>query len=216
MRNTTKILATSLTFLLLISVSTASAQRRHGLVDVSPWSERHGLWLNFGVAAGGENYRFSKGLPGWNRQDDLVKPAFSIAVGGTVNPHLRLGGEINAWVNEYTDPTTFDHVTESLVGGYLVGQMYPIRQLGLYVKGGLGISRSGTDISGGFGTGETGFSYLYGAGWEVKLARNFFLTPSVGMIHHYSSQGANDPTDPGTLHERVWTVGVGLTFQPGR
>jgi hypothetical protein len=215
MRNSAKVLAAVGATVLMFSASEASAQRRRGLVDISERHERHNAWLNISLGAGSENYRYSNVAGGWRRPEDLTKPSLSIAAGGTVNPHFRLGGELNAWVNEYTDQDGFG-ITETLVGGLLIGQVYPVRELGLFIKGGLGISRSGSAVSGGIGTGETGFSYLYGAGYEIKLARNFFLTPALNVMQHRSSSGQVLPNDQGTLRERVWTIGVGLTFQPGR
>ncbi len=215
MRNTTKLLSAFAAVLVLVPASDALAQRRRGLVDISPENERHGAWLSFGLAAGAENYSYSNLPGGYARPSDLYKPSFFFAVGGTVNPHLRLGGEINAWVNEFRDPNGFN-VTESLVGGLLTGQVYPVRDLGLFIKGGLGISRSGSDVSGGISSGEVGFAYLYGAGYELKLARNFFLSPFVSVMNHHSSPGGGDPDNLGNLHERVINLGVGLTFQPGR
>lgn len=215
MRNMTKVVLAVGAMLFTIQASEAQAQRRRGLQDLSDRHERHGAWLTFGLGAGSENYRYSKDPSGWGRVDDLTKPSFWLAAGGTVNPHLRLGGEINAWVNEYNDQDGYN-VTETLVGGLITGQVFPVRDLGLFIKGGLGISRSGSDVAGGIGTGETGFSYLYGAGYEIKLARNFFLVPAVTMMQHRSSSGQNLPNDAGTLHEKVWTIGIGVTFQPGR
>lgn len=216
MRNTTKTLTALAAVLLLIPFTDAMAQRRRGLIDVSPDSDRHGFWLNLGLAAGGENFRYSNVPGGWQRPDgDLVKPSFAIALGGTVNPQLRLGGEINAWVWDHNDNATGFRVTDYLVGGLLVGQVYPVRTLGLFVKGGVGISRSGEELEGGSGIGETGFAYLYWAGYEIKLSRSLFLTPTVAMMQHVSSN-PDDPLNQGSLHERVWTIGVGLTIQPGR
>lgn len=215
MRNTMKILTLAVAFGFLVPASDALAQRRRGLVDVSPSHERHGAWIGFGVGAGEDSYRYDAD-PGFGHK--ITKPSFFIAGGGTVNPHLRLGGEINAWVNEYNDQVTGYNITETLIGGLITGQVYPVSKLGLFVKGGLGISRSGSSVSGGgYGTGETGFAYLYGAGYEVKLGRNFFLTPIVSVMNHRSSQGQRDnPDGLGTLRERVISLGVGLTFQPGR
>jgi len=212
MRNTKKILASVIAVILLVPASEAVAQHRRGLVDVSRPHERHGAWLNFGLGRGSESFRFSNDPSGYS--EDIAKPSFWLAAGGTVNPNLRLGGEINAWVNEFND--NGEHFTQSLVGGLLTAQVFPVRDLGLFVKGGVGISRSGEDISFGTGTGETGFAYLYGAGYELKLGRNFFLTPMISLMKHTSTNGGPDPDNLGTLHEKVWTFGVGLTFQPGR
>jgi hypothetical protein len=209
-----KILALAMGLALLIPASEAAAQRRRGLVDVSPSHERHGAWLSFGAGAGDDSYRYDVDA---SYTKAIRKPTFFIAAGGTVNPHLRLGGEINAWIDQYTDATGY-RITQSLVGGLITGQVYPVRELGLFVKGGLGISRSGASASGGgYGPSETGFAFLYGAGDEVKLGRNFFLTPLVSVMNHRSNSGQpNAPGDLGTLHERLVLFGVGLTFQPGR
>jgi hypothetical protein len=210
MRKTTKILLALGAAIVLTPASDATAQRRRGLVDLSHRHERHGAWLTFGLGAGRESFRFSQVPGGYSEGVDA--PALWLAAGGTVNPHLRLGGEINAWVYEFSEAG--EDITESLVSGMLTGQVFPIRDLGLFAKGGLGISRSGSEVEFGDGTGETGFAYLIGAGYEIRLARNFFLVPSLTMIKHRSTGARDDPD--GTLHERVVTLGVGLTFQPGR
>lgn len=215
MRTTLRFFAAAIAVVTLVPASEALAQRRRGLVEVSPRHERHGAWFSFGLGRGDDTYRYDAD-PEFGHS--LKKPSFFIAAGGTVNPHLRLGGEINAWVNTYNDNVTGYNITESLVGGLLTAQVFPVRQLGLFVKGGAGISRSGADVSGGSSSsGEVGFAYLYGAGYELKLGRNFFITPLVSVMNHRSNPGNRNITDPlGALHERVVTFGVGLTFQPGR
>jgi hypothetical protein len=194
--------------LTLFPVGEAVAQRRRGLVDVSPDHARHGFWLAVGLAAGGDSWRFSD-EPDYT--ETLWKPTFSLALGGTVNPHFRLGGELKVWADEYFDEFEQVEVTESLVGALLVGQFYPSRRLGLFLKGGVGVSRSGTDVEFGDGTGETGFSTLLGAGYEARLGRNIFITPYVDLMQHRSSE-RNQPT----LRERLVSVGVNMTFQVGR
>jgi hypothetical protein len=194
--------------LTLLPVGEAAAQRRRGLVDVSPDHARHGFWLAVGLAAGGDSWRFSD-EPEYT--ETLWKPTFSLALGGTVNPHFRLGGELKVWADEYFDEFEQVEVTESLVGALLVGQFYPSRRLGLFLKGGVGVSRSGVDVEFGEGTGETGFSTLLGAGYEARLGRNIFLTPYVDLMQHRSSE-RNQPT----LRERLVSIGVNMTFQIGR
>jgi hypothetical protein len=225
MRKTTKFLAAFWAILFLIPATEALAQRRRGLVDISPRSERHGLWFTIGAAAGADNYHYENG-PGWNgvigangRREDQYAPTITLALGGTPNPHLRLGGEIDAWVWRYTDTTGVGYnydVTESLVQALLVGQYYPATNLGLFLKGGLGFSRTGTDTYGASaGSYESGFGYLVGAGYEIRLGRRIFLTPAVTVMQHRSDAGGS-LDEQGTLHERVVTFGVGLTVQPGR
>jgi hypothetical protein len=227
MRNTAKFLATFGAILFLIPASDALAQRRRGLVDISPRSDRHGFWFTLGAGAGSENYRFDRiqldsagpfVKDSW-RDNNITKPSFWLAAGGTVNPNLRLGGEINAWVDQHFDePSQYD-VTDYLVGGLLTGQVFPSRRSGFFFKGGLGISKTGTYVHGcGYSdqcsSGETGFAWLAGAGYEIRLGRSIFLTPAANFMMHRSDGARDDPS--GALHERVFTIGVGLTVQPGR
>ena len=222
MRKTTKILTALAAAFVLIPGTDLLAQRRRGLVDVSHRNDRHGLWLNFSLAAGAENYKYANeagcngAIGSYQRCESLYKPSIAIAIGGTPSPYLRLGGEINAWFYEYNDPD-LGSVTSYLVGGLITGQVFPVRTLGLFGKLGAGISRSGESFDYAGGTGETGFAYMLGAGYEIKLGRNIFLTPSVNLMHHISSIGAGQDIDNlGTFRERVVTFGVGLTWQPGR
>ncbi len=213
MRLGIRLLATLPAVMLLVPLHSASAQHRRGLTDITP-SLRHGFWLNAGVAAGSENVRFSREAGGWG--DENVQPAVWLGLGGTVNPHLRLGGEINAWVWDHRDRETDYRLTDYLAGALLTGQFYPSARNGLYLKGGLGLSRSGTNVEGGVGVGETGFAYLVGAGYEIRLGRSVFLTPAINLMNHRSNPDPGDPGGLGTMHERVVTFGVGLTVQPGR
>lgn len=208
-----RLLAALPAVMLLVPLDSASAQRRRGLADITP-PLRHGFWLNAGLAAGSENVRFSRDPGGWGEEN--VQPALWFALGGTVNSHLRLGGELNAWIWNHRDRQTDYRLTDYLVGGLLTGQFYPSKRSGFYLKGGLGLSRSGTDVEGGVGVGETGFAYLLGTGWEVRLGRSVFLTPSINVMHHRSNPDPGNPDGLGTMHERVVTFGVGITVQPGR
>ncbi len=197
--------------LTLIPMADAVAQRRRGLVDVSPSHERHGFWIAPGFAAGEDAFRLSNVSSDYG--DGLTKPTFSLGIGGTVNPQFRLGAEMKVWADQYFDSAIDAEVTESLFGLLMVGQFYPARRLGLFVKGGLGVSRSGVDVEFGDGVGEWGFSTLVGAGYEFRVGRNLFITPFADLMHHRSSE-RNDPD--GTLHERLISFGVNLTIQAGR
>src|ERR1043165_10233784 len=102
MRKTTKFLAAFWAILFLIPATEALAQRRRGLVDISPRSERHGLWFTIGAAAGADHYHYENG-PGWNgvigangRREDQYAPTITLALGGTPNPRSeerRVGKE---------------------------------------------------------------------------------------------------------------------------
>lgn len=212
MRHT--IAVASLSLLLAASLTAdAAAQRRRGLVDVSSSGERSGFWISFGVGAGTESSRFddqASYTPG------LTKPAYSVRLGGTVNPNLRLGAELTGWGDRHYDARVQDNITDYLGGLMLVGQFYPSRRAGFFLKGGLGVTRSGEDVAGpGGDLHEDGFGYTVGAGYDIKLSRSVSITPTVDLLQHRSQirdAGAIQPA----LHDRLLTVGVALTFQSGR
>ena len=210
-----KLAVSSLTLLLaLITSQHADAQRRRGLVDITPRSDRHGFWASFGVGAGTESSRFDSET---SYTAGLTKPAFSLRMGGTVNPNLRLGVELAGWADRHYDARFNENVTSYLGGLMLIGQFYPLRKSGLFVKGGAGLTRSGEAIEGASSDlHEDGFGYTAGAGYEIKLSRSLFITPSIDLLQHRSQiRSVNGNLEP-ALHDRLVMLGVALTFQGGR
>lgn len=193
------------TTLAIAAVRQVEAQRR-GLVDITPSSDRHGFWLHFGLGAGDESFKYAD--ESHYDTSSPTKPAFTLRMGGTVNPNLRLGVELNGWGDTYTDVDGYQR-TDYLGGLMLIGQFYPSRTLGLFVKGGAGLSRSGVSIEGGQGTHEDGFAWTAGLGYEIRLSRSVFITPTVDFMQHRS-----DVRDGPALYDRLAMIGVGITFQP--
>jgi opacity protein-like surface antigen len=194
-------------------VGRAEAQRRRGLVDVGSYDERHGFWLNLGIGAGQEQSKFADEN---NWSDALTKPTGSIIIGGTVNPNLRLGVQLNGWADTHYDAGAATNVTDYLGGLLLVGQFYPSRRAGFYLKGGAGFSRVGTDVPGPGGIHEDGFGWTAGAGYELRLSRNLFLTPMADFYQHRSDTRDVSGVLQPALYDRLITVGVALTIQSGR
>jgi len=85
-----------------------------GLVEVKEGTRR-GFWLGLGLGAGGE----SNDVAGSGYSDPFYQPTLSLRAGGTVNPHLRLGGEFLSWFDEQGDATA------SLSSVLFVAQYYP-------------------------------------------------------------------------------------------
>jgi hypothetical protein len=189
----------------------AQAQRRRGLVDLSSRGDRHGFWLNLGIGAGREQSRFAD-EDTWT--DGLTKPAGTIILGGTVNPNFRLGAQLSGWAD--TRYVQGDRVTEYLGGLLLVGQFYPSRRAGFYLKGGAGFSRSGTDVAGPFDVHEDGLGWTAGLGYEIKMSRSLFITPMVDFFQHRSEIRDDNGVKLPALYDRLTTIGVALTIQPGR
>lgn len=190
---------------LLVGLSSLAAQGgRRGLVELPPEGTRRGFWLSGGVGYGVENYRFEGGS---YLEDGLGKPTIAIRLGGTPDQHLRLGGEITVWAYPYTDDQGF-RITETLTSLTLVGQFYPMREAGLFLKGGAGLGVSASTITGGNDLTETGFVTNYGIGYDIRLSRQLALTPTVELFQHRFTQ-----RDQPTLHERLFHIGVAVTFQ---
>jgi hypothetical protein len=171
-----------------------------GLVEVREGSRR-GFWLGLGLGAGGE----SNDVAGSGYSEPFYQPTVSLRAGGTLGPHLRLGGEVLSWFDEQGDAVA------SLSSLLLVAQLYPFRSSGLYFKAGAGVGRNAIEFDDGFDVGDTGFAGLLGAGYELRLGRRFYLNPVVDLVgHSYSGRAGGD------YSERLVNFGLGVLFQTGK
>jgi hypothetical protein len=187
--------------ILLLSGAAAAQDAPRGLVEVTDGG-RHGFWGALGVGAGGEAFDLRDGA---GYSDELYRPTISLRLGGTPNRYVRLGGEIQGWIDDQGSRT------ESLTSVLFITQFYPASATGLYLKGGLGLGRSEVDFDDGFGIGDTGFAGLLGAGWEVRVGRRLYLNPAVDLIQHrYTGRGGD------RYRERIVNFGIGVLFQSGR
>lgn len=186
------------------TVSPLAAQRRdrdRGIVELAPEAARGGFYIGGGLGAGREQYKYSDGL---NYTEGLTKPTLSLRLGGTPNVNTRVGAEIFVWGSEV------DEGTESFAAFLVSAQVYPIRDAGLFIKGGGGMARSGIDYNNGSSSYETGFAWNVGAGYDIALSRAVGLGPIVDF-YQASFTRRNEPT----LSERVMNIGVQVTFQTG-
>jgi hypothetical protein len=187
--------------ILLLGRAAAAQDAPRGLVEVRDHG-RHGFWGALGVGAGGESFDLRDGA---GYSGDLYRPTISLRLGGTPNRFLRLGGELQGWIDDQGSRT------ESLTSLLFITQFYPAPATGLYLKGGVGLGRSQVDFDEGFGVGDTGFAGLLGAGWEVRVGRRLYLNPAVDLIQHrYTGRGGD------RYRERIVNFGIGVLFQSGR
>jgi hypothetical protein len=188
--------------LVVLAVPLAVAQEAPRGLALVREGDRGGFWGALGVGGGGESFDVRDGL---GYSDQLYRPTVSLRLGGTVNQHVRLGGEVLSWINENGD------ATESLTSFLFIGQLYPLASSGLYLKGGAGLGRNAVDFNDGFGVGDTGFAGLVGAGWELRVGRRWYLNPVVDLVeHHYTGRGGDD------YRERLVNFGLGILFQSRR
>jgi len=187
--------------ILLLGGAAGAQDAPRGLVEVRDRG-RYGFWGAIGVGAGGEAYDLRDGV---GYSGDLYRPTISVRLGGTPSQYLRLGGEIQGWIDDQGDRT------ESLTSILFIGQFYPSPVTGLYLKGGLGLGRSEVDFDDGFGLGDTGFAGLVGAGWEVRVGHRLYLNPAIDLLQHrYTGRGGD------RYRERIVNFGIGVLFQSGR
>jgi hypothetical protein len=185
----------------LLGAGDSWSQAPRGLVEV-PRGGRAGFWGGLGVGAGGESFDL---LDGVGYSSELYQPTVSLRLGGTVNQHLRLGGEILAWIDDQGEQTA------SLSSFLFIAQAYPASVAGVYLKGGLGVGRNAVNFRSGLDVGDTGFAGLIGAGWEVRVGRRLYLNPAVDLVEHrYTGRGGD------RYHERLLNFGLGVLFQSGR
>lgn len=177
----TRMLST-LALLVVLAAAPAAAQREN---------IRDGFWIGFGLGYGSLGFSCD-GCEDFDREAGLTG---HFRLGGTVRPHLLVGAEINAWAKEEAGAT----LSVSNVSGTV--SWYPQETGAFFLKGGIGYSVIAIDTD--FGDAdEGGFGFLLGAGYDVRLSRNFSLTPLVNY-----TRGAFDGADTGVLE-----LGLGATF----
>jgi len=130
---------------------------------------RRGFWIGVGFGYG------SLGV----EDGDEREGGFSgtLKLGGTLSQNLLIGVQTNGWTK------TFEEVDASLTFGILaaVVQFYLGSNSGFYLSAGGGL---GTLSGEAFGQTETktGFGWVVGAGYDLRLGRMFSLTPYVNFV----------------------------------
>jgi opacity protein-like surface antigen len=204
MRTLSVALATLAAAAVTTPVLTAQQRGRdRGLVELGEPAVRGGFFLQGGLGAGREQYKFSDET---EFTEPLTKPTLTLRLGGTPDEHARVGLELFGWAAET------DEGDESF--GAVLGtiQFYPLRNAGLWLKAGGGYAESRVDFLDPdfFDATETGFAWTVGAGYEIQLSRAIAIGPSVELY-----QGSFTRRDEPTLTERVLNIGGQITFQTG-
>lgn len=143
-----------------------------------------GFWIGFGFGGGWSG----TAAPG---DDALGGGAFYLRMGGTVSPHFLFGGEIQSWFRS-SDGGDFSRVNTNATA-----LVYPSTDLGLFLKGGFGVA-SYQDR----GRHRTGVGTTFGAGYDVRLGNNLYLTPNADLMLHFLDD----------FTESTFVVSLGLTW----
>jgi len=147
-------------------------------VQAQRTANHEGFWISFGFGAG-----TALGDDAFDGDSKFGGAGF-LRMGGSVSQQLLLGGEIIGW------GTNQDNVRIGRAAMMFTAMYYPSPKGGFYLKGGAGFSgrtveyevhlgdvtATVTDDQGGIGLGA-------GLGYDIQLARNFFLTPALDFVY---------------------------------
>jgi hypothetical protein len=128
---------------------------------------RQGFWFSGGLGGGSlgceDCSERETGLTGY------------LAVGGTINQRLILGGSTHGWTK------TEDGVTLSAGTLTATVRFYPWASRGFFLLGGIGFGS--VDLSvGNFSVSESGGGAVLGLGYDVRLGRIVSLTPFLNGV----------------------------------
>jgi hypothetical protein len=154
--------AAAATALLLFAGST-HAQRAH---------EHRGFWIGFGLGGG---INLTEGMDG----ESLAGGSGYIRLGGTPSQRVLLGFESIGWARG-SSGTTLGRANSSFVVLF-----YPTMDGGLFFKGGVGgasVARVSDEGNTTTTTTESGFGVTLGAGWDVRIGRNLYLSPNLDLL----------------------------------
>ena len=150
--------------LLVLGVSIASAQHPQ---------TRKGFWIGFGFGYGSlscTNCSSSGSFSGY------------LKMGGTVSPHLLLGGETNGWTKSEGGFTT------TAGNASFTGYYYVQPAGGFFLRGGVGLST--VSISqGGSSASNSGLGATAGLGYDVRVGTNTSITPVFNYVYGHPESG---------------------------
>ncbi len=199
--------------------SLAAQGRDRGLIELPARAMRSGFYFTGALGAGREQCKFETApcgvldangntLPsnGDTWRKGVTSPSFDIRLGGTPSAQTRIGAELFGWSAD-NGPTT--ERTAALLANI---QLYPARDAGFYIKGGLGYGWSSVDFHDGSTATDHGFVFNVGAGYEFQVSRNVAIGPVVDFYQGAYPGGVGEET----LTERIGFVGLSITLQSGR
>ncbi|HEU4699431.1 MAG TPA: outer membrane beta-barrel protein [Gemmatimonadales bacterium] len=130
-----------------------------------------GAWLGAGIGAGAGAFTCDACLT--SRE---TGPTLGLAAGVTLTPRFAVAARLDGWVRPHDGVR--DHIGAIGAAAYL----FPFARQGLFVSGGLGLSRArvlthheGTTDR----TSATGLALLAGLGYDLGVTRQVSLTPAL-------------------------------------
>jgi hypothetical protein len=179
---------------LLIPASQTLAQRPQ---------TREGFNLSFGFGGGSAGIDCS-GCP-TNRQSGT---ALFLNVGSTISRRLTLGGELNGLARSSQNE---DDTFGSLMA---VAHFYPAPAMGLFLIGGAGMTSMSLDNHVDLvNVTSTGLGAQLGAGYDIRLGRNFSLTPYASYVKGFAGMAkVNGVSADEKVTPNYAQIGLGFTW----
>lgn len=135
-------------------------------------------------------------------------PVAYIRLGGTINPHLRVGIESDGWAK------TVEGVDEQI--GFLTADLYvyPSVSSNFWIKGGVGIAAAKeSDDSDEVKASGVGVGAGIGYDWNVG-GGNFVIVPFAAYLRQLSGKIKFDDVDSGvSANTNILQIGVGLGYR---
>ena len=135
-----------------------------------------------------------------------------VRLGGTLSPHLLLGGEIDGLTHHYPATVTLPSADEVVSSVTAAVYYYPKPASGFFLKGGLGFSNYDFSSGGGSVTGLGG-GFVAGLGYDIRVGRNISITPTgdfwFGSVGDLKSSGSLVGTG---WKQAIASFGLGVTF----
>ena len=164
--------------LMLVGASAASAQHPQ---------TRKGFWIGFGFGYGNLS---CTGCTSTGSMSGYLK------MGGTVSPHLLLGGETNGWTKS-ENGATLTAGNASFTAYY-----YPQATGGLSLRGGVGFSTVSGSAS-GVTASKTGPGVSTGIGYDLRVGANTSIVPVLNYNWGHPESGVN---------QSILQFAIGVTF----
>lgn len=163
---------------------------------------REGFWISFGLGYGPA----AISCDGCPDLETLSSFTSYVRLGGTLNAHVLLGGDLVAWTK------TRNGTTATLGGLVATALFYPAAARGLFVRGGAGFAVY-AEANGGTVSGAGG-GVLAGVGYDVRVGRNLSLTVFAdalfGAVGDLVTSGGTT-TETG-FRQTLVHAGLGVTF----
>lgn len=166
-----RFVGTLVSFVLLLGVVAAPASAQRTAVH-------DGFWISFGL--GGGSAFGDDAFEG----DSKFGGAGFLRMGGTLSQQLQIGGELIGWGTDQDNT----HIGRGAL--MFTTMYYPSPKGGFYLKGSAGFAGRSSEreaVIGGeiatFGDDQGGIGLGAGLGFDIQLARNFFLTPALDFVY---------------------------------